>query len=94
MTAGNNPLEIYRDADDATRAFLERGVVHEAWQDRQEKYLEWAGLAAGLLIALAFLTAASLLVASGHDVAGTFLGTVDIVALVTVFVLGRRNGNG
>lgn len=43
-----------------------------------------------LVIAISFLSASTYLVATGHDLAGGLLGTVDIVALVTVFVVGSR----
>lgn len=44
----------------------------------------------GFLIALAFLAAAVFLVQDGHAVAGIILGTVDLVALVSVFVYSAR----
>jgi uncharacterized membrane protein len=43
----------------------------------------------GLIVALSFLAAASVLILLGHEAAGTILGTVDLVSLVGVFVLGR-----
>jgi len=49
----------------------------------------WAGLVAGLVVALAFLGAAYRPIQDGHSLAGTVLGTVDLTALVAVFVLGR-----
>lgn len=45
----------------------------------------------GFAVAMAFLAAAVVLVLTGNDVAGIILGTVDLVALVTVFVLGVNN---
>jgi len=48
------------------------------------------GLIAGLLIAISFLLASWDLVKNGHEVAGTVLGTIDLVALVTVFVKGSK----
>ncbi len=48
------------------------------------------GLIAGFLIAILFLLASWDLVRNGHEVAGTILGTIDLVALVTVFVSGRK----
>ncbi|MCQ3811919.1 MAG: DUF2335 domain-containing protein [Acidimicrobiia bacterium] len=50
----------------------------------------FAGLRAGFLIAVLFLCAAVWLVLADHDTAGIILGSVDLVGLVTVFVLGRR----
>ena len=49
-----------------------------------------AGLLAGFLISVFFLCAAVWLVLADHDTAGIILGSVDLVGLVTVFVLGRR----
>ena len=46
------------------------------------------GLAAGLIIALAFLGVSYLLIDGGHETAGAVLGTVDIVGLAGVFVYG------
>src|SRR5690606_21522030 len=42
-------------------------------------------------IAVLFMMAAAFLVYSGHPVSGTLLGTVDLVALVTVFITGKAN---
>ena len=39
---------------------------------------------------MAFLYAAYDLTREGHDVAGIVLGTVDLVALVSIFVLGKK----
>lgn len=47
-----------------------------------------AGLAAGLIVAIAFLVASYLLINDGHEEAGAFLGTVDIGGLVGAFVYG------
>lgn len=43
-----------------------------------------------LIIALAFLFVSFVLVLEGHDVSGTIIGSVDLVALVSVFAY-RRN---
>jgi hypothetical protein len=42
-----------------------------------------------LVVALAFLYASYRLIQDGHSLAGTVLATVDLTALVAVFVLGR-----
>ncbi len=42
------------------------------------------------VLALAFLIVAGALVWHGEALAGTTIGTVDLVALVTVFIVGRR----
>jgi uncharacterized membrane protein len=51
----------------------------------------WAGLVAGLVVALAFLFVSYRLIQDGHSLAGTVLGTVDLTGLVAVFVLGRAS---
>jgi len=48
------------------------------------------GLAAGFVVTLSFLVACVFLVFNGYEVAGTILGTVDLVALVGVFVYGSQ----
>lgn len=56
-------------------------------------WLEAAGLILGFLLAIAFLYAAYQLTIKGHDVAGIILGTIDIVALVSVFVIGKKQNS-
>lgn len=46
------------------------------------------GLAAGFVIAIAFLFCGVYLIMHGHDAAGTTIATVDLVALVGVFIYG------
>ena len=65
---------------------------HIMWLDRQETYLTWAGLTAAFTLALSFLGVSAWLIYYGHEVGGTILGTVDLVALVTVFITGRAIG--
>jgi uncharacterized membrane protein len=51
------------------------------------------GTFCALAVVLTFLAASVSLIATGHDVAGTVLGTVDLVALATVFVFGRARSD-
>lgn len=44
----------------------------------------------GLVVALAGLAAAVILGISGHEIAGGIIGSVDLVALVGIFVYGRK----
>ena len=60
-----------------------QAAAHELWRS-------WAGLAAGIGIALAFLGAAIGLIVSGHEEAGTALGILDLLALAVSFVLSQR----
>ncbi len=62
--------------------------LHE--MERAEASLSKRGQLFGLIIALSFLIAASILISSGQAVAGTIIGSTDLVALVTVFVIGRK----
>lgn len=48
------------------------------------------GVAAGFIVALAFLVGSVVLVLSGYAVAGTIFATVDIVGLVATFVYGTE----
>ena len=43
----------------------------------------------GLIISLSFLAVSAALIYTGHDLAGTFLGTIDLIGLVSVFILGK-----
>lgn len=63
----------------------------------REYRLEWfknimqaAGLIAGLVVAIVFLLVAAGLVRGGHGIAGSFIATVDLTALVSVFIYGVK----
>ncbi len=56
-------------------------------QSRRDSY----GLVAGFAVAVLFLLVAAWLINGGREVAGVILGTVDLVALTAVFVLGRHS---
>src|SRR5262245_14548770 len=84
-------LELYGRSDKATRAAIERELERLHWQRRQDMYLRWAGLISGLVIALSFLGAGTWLIVTGHGVEGSLIASVDIVALVTVFVVQVRS---
>ena len=83
-------LQTYANSDSETRKLVESELGRLHWQNRQQYFLQWAGLVFGFLVTLAFLAVATYLIQNGHDVAGTILGSVDLVALVAVFVAGRR----
>lgn len=70
---------------------LERMIDHQMAMERSESQREWAGLAAAWTISIAFLIVSAYVITSGYEVGGTILGTVDLVALVAVFVTGRGN---
>ena len=54
----------------------------QRWRHRTQRIAQISAL----IIALSFLAAATYLISSGHDAAGTILGSVDLVSLVTVFL--------
>lgn len=66
-------------------------VEHRRRLERAESQRQRLGQVFALIVALSFLVAGFALVSEGHDVAGTVLGTADLVALVTAFLLGRAN---
>jgi len=45
----------------------------------------------GFVIALLFLYAGFRLIMDGHEIYGTIISSIDIVGLVSVFVIGRQN---
>ena len=90
-SATSSGLKLYGRADEPTRAAIERELERLHWQRRQDMYLRWAGLVSGLVIALSFLSAGTWLIVSGHSVEGSLIASVDIVALVTVFVVQVRS---
>jgi uncharacterized membrane protein len=49
------------------------------------------GLVFGFIIAVAFLSGAVYLTVKGYPIPGTLLGTLDIVSLVSVFVIGTKS---
>jgi hypothetical protein len=68
-------------------------IQHQQRMQRAEMRLQAMGSIFALIVAGSFLGVAGWLINGGHDVAGTFIGTVDIVSLVTAFLIGRR-GDG
>jgi hypothetical protein len=66
------------------RATLE----HQRRLEDREWKLVVLGPSMGFLIAMSFLAATVYLITSGNPIPGTLLGTLDLVALVSVFVLG------
>ena len=65
------------------RQYLEKKVIES--QVGQSK----SGQILGFIIAILFLLAGGYLILKGHDIAGTVLSSLDIVGLVSVFVIGR-----
>jgi hypothetical protein len=84
-------LTLYGKSDKATRAAIDRQLERLHWVRRQDVYLRWAGLVCGFPIAISFLAAGVWLIYEGHGVEGGVIASVDIVALVTVFVVQVRS---
>lgn len=83
-------LAAYAAANDVTRAALDRALTRQYRLKRQKYWLNVLGLITGLIVALSFLGVSAWLIDGDHTVAGTILGSVDLVALVTVFVTSNR----
>lgn len=65
------------------RIAMEKTVVPETQKQSRR------GQTFAFIIAMAFLAASFVLILQGHDIAGTVVGSIDLVALVTVFIVGR-----
>jgi hypothetical protein len=91
FAAAESDLSLYARADKSTRAAIDREFDSLRWERRQGVYLRWAGLLSGLIIALSFLAAGAWLIDAGYGIEGGVIASVDIVALVTVFVVQVRS---
>ena len=83
---------ISADVPDRIVSMTESSLAHQQSMDQGHAKRSYAGLVAGFVVAVMFLGVAGWLISSGHDIAGTILGSVDLVGLTAVFVLGYRNG--
>ncbi len=71
------------EAQSAHRIDLESTVIKG--DDRRANW----GLVTGFTIGIVIIVLSFILILYGHDLAGTILGTVDLVGLIGVFVYGR-----
>ncbi|WP_420612187.1 DUF2335 domain-containing protein [Candidatus Spongiisocius sp.] len=75
-------------------AMAESNTAHIQRLDQEtlkhDSLRSFAGLTAGFIITIIFGIIAYRLIIEGHTVPGLVLGSIELVALVTVFVLGRR----
>ena len=77
-------------AYEAVRPGFAKSLLLMAQREQRFRHITtYIGQIFGLIITILFLSSSVYLVSTGHEVAGTVLGTVDLVALVTIFVLGR-----
>jgi uncharacterized membrane protein len=66
---------------------------HLQEMDRADVTLSQRGQIFGFVIAICFLIAATFLVYTGHGIEGTIIGSTDLVALVAVFVIGKKTSS-
>lgn len=85
VPGGAKHLIDQADEQAAHRRSLERSVVGGG--ERRANIGQWMGF----IIALVVLAAAVLLIINGFGVEGTVLGSVDLVALVTLFLTGKSS---
>ena len=75
-------------------AMTEKQAEHRMMMENtviaREQHQSEKGQNYGLIIALSFLVGSVFLIYTGHDTAGGILGTVDLVALVSAFIYGKR----
>jgi len=88
MTPIPNPRDLAK-YESVHEGFGDRMVAMAEREQRFRHLSAFVGQMLGVVVALAFLGASTYLIATGHDLAGGVLGTIDIVALVTIFVAGR-----
>jgi uncharacterized membrane protein YhaH (DUF805 family) len=79
-------LARYARADPETRKLIRQIMKRQYRLAREPYWLNILGLSSGFIIAIAFLAVSGWLINGDHAVAGTILGTVDIIGLVSVFV--------
>lgn len=85
---------VLPDAPHRILQMAEKSLEHQMETERRESRAEAAlgllGLVFALILALTILAGSIWLIADDKQVAGTMLATFDLVALVTVFIIGRR----
>lgn len=74
------------------QARVARGRIDDQKSLKHDSLRSFAGLAAGFIVTISFGIIAYRLIIDDYSVPGLILGSIDLVALVTVFVLGRRPG--
>ncbi|MCA4132939.1 DUF2335 domain-containing protein [Arthrobacter sp. M4] len=86
--------EVLPSAPERILAMAERQAAHrQSLEQRVTKGADiraYVGQGCALLVALTFGYFSYDLIRGGAEVAGAFLGTVDLVGLVSVFLVGRR----
>ena len=90
MERSRQALGVYAAADTQTRQVIEKELDRVDALENREIDLHGRGLNYTIVVTLAFLAACVFLIATGHGVEGTVLGVIFIVALMAIFVMGRR----
>ncbi len=85
--------EIHPDLVDRIVSGAEAERSHRHKIDLLQSLRALMGLVTGFAVSVLFLAVSAWLIYNGHGIAGTVLGSVDLVALTAVFVLGRHNGD-
>jgi len=57
---------------------------------RADNHRSWAGLFCGFTIAISFGGLSAWVILNGYPVSGSILGCLDLISLVALFVLGRK----
>lgn len=83
VPGGADRIMKMAEAQSTHRMDLEKTVIKG--DDRRANW----GLGTGFTIGIVILVFSFIAILYGHDAAGTVLGSVDLVALVSVFVYGR-----
>jgi uncharacterized membrane protein len=88
---------VLPDAPERILSMAERSLDHNIATERRDSRVDAAlgllGLVFAFLLAVVVLAGAIWLIANDKEVAGTLLATFDLVALVTVFIVGRRSNS-
>ncbi len=81
---GANRILSMAEQQQKHRMYLEKVVIES------DSRRAWAGLIAGLVVALALLGAGTYLIATGHETGGTVLVGLDLATVVGSFIYGTR----
>jgi uncharacterized membrane protein len=94
------PPDILRRYDEVVPGAAERILVMAEQQARHRRNLERTvveggsrranlGLWLGFILSIVVLALSAALIVNGYELAGTVIGSIDLVSLATVFVVGR-----
>jgi hypothetical protein len=87
--AARSSILIYQNADPDTRKLIEKEMKYDRVRGYISDALDLLGLLIGFAVFLVAMWVAYNLAKNGHPIVGGVIVTVDLVALVYVFVKGR-----